>query len=60
MRYLSTEWVDYAEKPMKYQALRLHFFSVGGTGGWGGGMVVVVGWVGVVVCEGWWCGWVVV
>ena len=26
---LSTEWVDYVEEPMKYQALRPHFFSVG-------------------------------
>ena len=33
----------YVEEPMKYQALRPHFFSVGG---WG----VVVGWVGVGVC----------
>ena len=29
---LSTEWVDYVEEPMKYQALRPHFFSV--VGGW--------------------------
>ena len=32
---LSTEWVDYVEEPMKYQALRPHFFSVGGWGWWG-------------------------
>ena len=31
--YLSTEWVDYVEEPMKYQALRPHFFIVGGGGG---------------------------
>ena len=35
---LSTKWVDYVEKPMKYQALRPQFFSMGG---W-----VVVGWGG--------------
>ena len=35
---LSTKWVDYVEEPMKYQALRPQFFSMGG---WG---VVVVGW----------------
>ena len=29
---MSTEWVDYVEEPMKYQALRAHFFSV--VGGW--------------------------
>ena len=33
---LSTEWVDYVEEPMKYQALRPQFFSMGG---WGGGVV---------------------
>ena len=59
---LSTKWVDYVEEPMKYQALRPHFFSVGGwrwwDGGWwggwwwgggvrvGGGGMGVVGWVG--------------
>ena len=46
--YLSNEWVDYVEEPMKYQALRPHFFSMDGWGGWwgeGGGWVVV--WVGV-------------
>ena len=32
---LSTKWVDYVEEPMKYQALRPQFFSVGG---WGGGV----------------------
>ena len=37
--YLSTKWVDYVEEPMKYQALRPQFFSVGGLG--------VLGWVGV-------------
>ena len=26
----STEWIDYVEEPMKYQALRPHFFSVVG------------------------------
>ena len=47
---LSTKWVDYVEEPMKYQALRPQFFSVGGVGGggMGGGGVgdggVVVGW----------------
>ena len=42
---LSTEWVDYVEEPIKYQALRPQFFSMGGWGvvGW-----LVVGWV--VVC----------
>ena len=39
---LPTKWAGYVEEPMKYQALRPHFFSVGG--GWvgvgvGGGMV---------------------
>ena len=49
---LSTEWVDYVQEPMKYQALRPHFFSMvggggvvaGGVGGWvdfGGGVVVL-------------------
>ena len=39
---LSTEWVDYVEEPMKYQAFMHHFFSVGGwlEGSWGR-------WVGV-------------
>ena len=39
--FLSTKWVDYVEEPMKYQALRPHFFSVGwvGGGGVGGGGV---------------------
>ena len=36
--FLSTEWVDYVEEPMKYQVLRPQFFSMGG---WG-----LVGWVG--------------
>ena len=40
---LSTKWVDYVEKPMKYQALRPQFFSMGG-------------WVGVGVVGGWWWG----
>ena len=51
----STKWVDYVEEPMKYQALRPQFFSVGGLWlGWVGvGWVgmgrggVVVGWVGM-------------
>ena len=51
---LSTEWVDYVEEPMKYQALRPHFsLWMGGwrvldMGGWVGvsGMVAG-GWVGV-------------
>ena len=66
--FLSTKWVDYVEEPMKYQALRPQFFSMGGWGvvGWGwwvggnGVGWVVVGW-GVV--EGWWVvggGWWVV
>ena len=42
--YLSTEWVDYVEEPMKYQALRPQFFSMGG---WGGGGVGGGG-------DGWW------
>ena len=48
--FLSTEWVDYVEEPMKYQALRPQFFSMGGWGvvGWGGW---VVGW-GLVVGGG--------
>ena len=46
---LSTKWVDYVEEPMKYQALRPQFFSVGGCGVVG---LVVMRWVGVV-------GWVV-
>ena len=55
---LSTKWVDYVEDPMKYQALRPHFFSMGGwlEGSGGGG-----GWVGAgeVVCGGGWLvgGW---
>ena len=36
---LSTKRLHYVEEPMKYQALRPQFFSVGG---WG-----VVGWVGL-------------
>ena len=42
--FLSTEWVDGVEEPMKYQTLRPQFFSMGG---WGGG-----GW-----WDGWWGGW---
>ena len=34
---LSTEWADYVEEPMKYQALRPKFFSMGGWWGGGGG-----------------------
>ena len=41
---LSTKWVDYVEEPMKYQALRPQFFSVGG---WGVMGPVVVGWLEV-------------
>ena len=58
---LSTEWVDYVEEPMKYQALRPQFFSMGGWGvvewsvGWGVVERVVVGSGGVGVVE-----WVVV
>ena len=48
---LSTEWADYVEEPMKYQALRTHFFSM--LGGW---RVFGVGWLWVVV--GWVMGWV--
>ena len=45
--FLSTEWVDYVEEPMKYQAYMHHFFSIGGwlEGSWvggGGGWVMVV------------------
>ena len=52
--FLSTEWVDYVEEPMKYQALRPQFFSMGGWGwqgcGWwwdgvGSGGVRWGGWV---------------
>ena len=63
---MSTEYVDYVEEPMKYQALRPHFFLQvgGGVGvvvwdvGWGGvmGVVVwVVGWEGGV--GGCWGAW---
>ena len=52
--FLSTEWVDYVEEPMKYQALRPHLFSMGGwlEGSWGGW--VVMGWMadGVGGCVG--------
>ena len=40
--FLSTKWVDYVEEPMKYQALRPKFFSMGG---WRVVGQVVVGWV---------------
>ena len=42
IKSLSTKWVDYVEEPMKYQALRPQFFSMGG-GGTGGGGVGGVG-----------------
>ena len=49
-KFLSTEWVDYVEEPMKYQALRPHFFFmvgwVVGWGWWGGWFSWVVGWCG--------------
>ena len=44
VNFLSTKWVDYVEEPIKYQALKPIFFSVGG---WGVVGQVVVGWVGV-------------
>ena len=58
---LSTEWVDYVEEHMKYQALRPHFFSMAG---WcwvvGGGVVgygvVGVGWSMAVYSDRWWAG----
>ena len=43
---MCTEWVDYVEEPMKYQALRPHFFSMGGVGGSGVGAGGMGGWVG--------------
>ena len=48
---LSTEWVDYVEEPMKYQALRPHFFSLGGGVGldWQWGV-----WCAGEGCCGWW------
>ena len=49
---MSTKWVDYVEEPMKYQALRPQFFSMGGWGWWDQWWWVV-GWV-----AGWWWGWV--
>ena len=42
--FLSTEWVDYVEEPMKYQALRPQFSQWVGGGVWVGW--VVVGWIG--------------
>ena len=39
--FLSTEWVDYVEKLMKYRALRPNFFSMVGCR-----VEVVVVWVG--------------
>ena len=55
---MSTEWVDYVKEPMKYQALRPHFFSV--VGGWvdGGGVGHGVGGF-VVVGKGHGVGWCV-
>ena len=43
---------------MKYQALRPHFFSMGGWGWWGGGGigVVGVGWSMAVYNDRWWVG----
>ena len=66
-KYLSTDWVDYVEEPMKYQVFLPHFVSVGGWlegswGGWwcGGGEWVLrweVGWWCSGVCGGgWWWG----
>ena len=54
--FLSTKWVDYVEEPMKYQALRPKFFSMGG---WGvvGQVVVGVGRGGWWWSGGWWGGW---
>ena len=43
--FLSTKWVDYVEEPMKYQALRPQFFSMGGWGVGGGGVGVCGGGV---------------
>ena len=66
MKYLSTQWVDYVEEPMKYQAFMHHFslWLVEGFMGWVGGVVVVGGgwgncsWGAVVVCFGeMWCVW---
>ena len=67
---MSTEWVDYSEEPIKYQALRPHFFSMGrwlegsrvGGWQWGGGMGGfcaggVGGVVGDVFVRGGWVGW---
>ena len=64
-QYLSTEWADYVEEPMKYQAFLHHFGSVGGWlkaslgGWWWGGCLVgwVGGWVGGGGVGGWWGGW---
>ena len=70
LELLSTEWLDYVEEPMKYQALRPHFFSVVGGwrvlgvdgwwwgGSWGG--CVCDGGVGGCWLHGSWGGWVVV
>ena len=58
---LFTEWVDYVEEPMKYQAFLHHFDSVGGVGerimGWVGGGGVWMGWWWWWVGWGWWQGW---
>ena len=60
---LSTEWVDYVEEPMIYQAFLPHFGSVGGwlTGSWGGWVCVGVDGDGVGGCVLVWMvmGWVV-
>ena len=62
---MSTEWVDYVEEPMKYQALRPHFslwWGEGGGWGWVHGVLVrdVVGGGGRVgggMGGGVLCGW---
>ena len=53
--FLSTEWVDYVEEPMIYQALMHHFGSVGGWlegswGGWGGVGGKRSSWFTVIIC----------
>ena len=59
MPLLSTEWVDYVEEPMKYQALRPQFFSLGGWwwGGWSWGVDGGVGGGGVGDVGVWGGGW---
>ena len=68
--YLSIAWVDYVEEPIKYQALRPHFFSVVGWWWWWSEWVGF-GVHGVLVTDvacgggrmgdggevGLWCGW---